>query len=65
MRCQPRYLISVASLAFLVLWGLSRLEPVRGADEPARQDKGPEDRRPSPGQARVRRHGPRPLSRSR
>jgi hypothetical protein len=41
MRCQPRFWVLIASLTFLVLWGLSRLEPVRGADEPVRQDKGP------------------------
>jgi hypothetical protein len=39
MRRQLRYLVLVASLAFLLLWGVSRFTLVRGADEPGRQDQ--------------------------
>jgi hypothetical protein len=42
MRCRPRFLFLVAALTFLVPWGVSRLKPVQGADEPGRQDTRPE-----------------------
>ena len=42
MRRQLRFLVLVASLAFLVPWGVSRLKLVRGADEPGRQDQNPD-----------------------
>ena len=41
MNRQLRFLVLVASLTFLVPWGITRLESVRGADEPGRQDTGP------------------------
>jgi Prenyltransferase and squalene oxidase repeat len=44
MRRQSRFLVLVASLAFLVPWGVSRLTIVRGADEPGRQSAGPEQK---------------------
>ena len=42
MRRQLRILVSVASLALLVSWGVFRLTLVRGADEPAQRDKNPD-----------------------
>jgi Prenyltransferase and squalene oxidase repeat len=42
MRRQLHFLVLVASLAFLVPLGVSRLKLVRGADEPRRQDQNPE-----------------------
>ena len=41
MRHQSRFLVLVASFASLVLCCMSRLEPVRGADEPGRQETRP------------------------
>ena len=42
MKRHLRFLVLVASLAFLVPWGISRLPIVRGADEPGRKDPGRE-----------------------
>jgi hypothetical protein len=42
MRRKLRFLVLVASLAFLVPFGVSRLRLVRGADEPGRQDQNPD-----------------------
>jgi hypothetical protein len=42
MRRQMRFLVLVAPLAVLVSMGVSRLERVRGADDPGRQDKNPD-----------------------
>ena len=42
MRRKSRFLVLVASLAFLVPFGVSRLRLVRGADEPGRQVQNPD-----------------------
>ncbi len=68
MRRKLRFLVLVASLAFLVPFGVSRLRLVRGADEPGRQVQNPDGKT----QARVRQGSkswttaiePKPLSRN-
>ncbi len=47
MKRQLRVLVLVASLAFLVPLGVSRIKPVRGADEPGRQDHNPDGKKPA------------------